>query len=138
VSITVKRAMAAVLGVSAADVGIWATAAPHSFYTSFPLPGRHWVSMAGAYDEHLVRDVGGLYLALLAVTCWAIVRATSEAFRVTGAAWTVFSLPHLLFHATHLDGMGTLDSVVEVGSLAATLLLALALLLPQARAGESP
>lgn len=129
--------MAEALAVSAAFVGGWATFAPHSFYTSFPLPGRHWVSMAGAYDEHLVRDVGALYLSLLVVTCWAIRRRSDDAFRVTGGAWAIFSLPHLLFHATHLDGMGTLDSVSEVGSLALTLLLALALLLPQ-RGGESP
>jgi hypothetical protein len=55
-----------------------------------------------------------------------------------GGAWAVFSVPHLLFHATHLDGMGTVDSVAEVGSLALTLVLALALLLPQGRGGESP
>jgi hypothetical protein len=143
-SSTAKRVAAAVLGVSALVVGGWASVAPHSFYTTFPLAGRHWVSMAGPYDEHLVRDVGALYLSLLVVTVWATVRATNEAFRVAGGAWTVFSVPHLLFHATHLDGMGTLDSFAEVGSLALTLLLALALLLPQAQrqpqtfAGESP
>jgi hypothetical protein len=138
VSITAKRASATVLALSALVIGGWASIAPHSFYTTFPLPGRRWVSMAGAYDEHLVRDVGGLYLALLVITCWAIVRATREAFAVTGGAWSVFSLPHLLFHATHLDGMGGLDSVAEVASLALSLLLALALLLPQPRGGESP
>jgi hypothetical protein len=132
-TIAARRAAATVLALSALLIGGWASAAPHSFYTSFPLPGRHWVSMAGAYDEHLVQDVGALYLSLLVVTGWAIVRATNEAFRVTGGAWAVFSAPHLLFHATHLDGMGTLDSVAEVGSLAVTLLLALALLLPQTR-----
>jgi hypothetical protein len=143
-SITTKRIAASLLGLSALMVGGWAAVAPHSFYTSFPLPGRHWVSMAGSYDEHLVRDVGALYLSLLVVTVWAIARATNEAFRVTGGAWTVFSVPHLLFHATHLDGMSAFDSVAEVGSLAATLLLALALLLiqtpgnSQPRGGESP
>lgn len=99
----------------------------------FPWPGRQWVSDAGPYDEHLVRDVGGLYLALLVITVWAIVRASDELLRMAGAAWSIFSLPHLVFHAGHLDGLTTLDKVSQTGSLAATLLFALALLVVPAR-----
>jgi hypothetical protein len=45
-------------------VGMWALLVPHSFYDDFPLPGRDWVSTLGPYNEHLVRDVGALNLAL--------------------------------------------------------------------------
>jgi len=130
VGIRAKRVMAAILAVSAADVGFWGVIAPRSFYRSFPLPGHHWVSTAGPYDEHLVRDVGGLYLSLLVVTVWALVRASSEPLRVAGVAWFVFSLPHLLFHLGHLDGLSTVDKVGQAGSLAVALLFALLLALP--------
>jgi hypothetical protein len=122
--------MAEFLALSAALVGFWATFAPHSFYRSFPLPGHHWVSPAGPYDEHLVRDVGGLYLSLLVVTVWAIVRRNPELLRVAGAAWFVFSLPHLVFHLGHLDGLTTFDKAGESTSLGLTLLFALLLTLP--------
>lgn len=60
--------MAGVLGLSAVVVGAWAAAAPRSFFSSFPLPGHHWVAPLGPYNEHLTRDVGGLYLALFVVS----------------------------------------------------------------------
>jgi hypothetical protein len=98
-----------------------------------PLSRRTGVSITAKRASATV-----LALSALVIGGWAIVRATREAFAVTGGAWSVFSLPHLLFHATHLDGMGGLDSVAEVASLALSLLLALALLPPQPRGGESP
>ena len=42
--------------------GLYALFAPVSFYEDFPL-GRGWVELLPAYSEHLVRDVGGLFLA---------------------------------------------------------------------------
>ena len=38
--------------------------APKSFYEDFPGAGRVWVAVDGPYNEHLVRDVGSLNLAL--------------------------------------------------------------------------
>jgi hypothetical protein len=115
-------------------VGGWATTAPHSFYSSFPLPGHHWVSLSPPYNEHLVRDVGGLYLALFVVSVWSVVRPRQETFVVTGLAWEVFSIPHLTFHAAHLDGVKTSDAVGEIASLAGTVLLAALLAVPARRA----
>ena len=71
--------MAAVLSVTPPFVGAWAPAAPSSFYADFPFPGRHWVRLLGPYNEHLVRDVGGLYLALLVITVWAIAKPAPPA-----------------------------------------------------------
>jgi hypothetical protein len=125
-----KRVAAGLLAVSAAVVGGWAEFAPRSFYDSFPGFGRHWVSPAGAYDEHLVRDVGGLYLALLVVTAWALVRAQPELLRMTGAGWLVFNLAHVAFHLDHLDGFSTGDKVGQIASLGGAVVLAIVLLLP--------
>ncbi len=130
VSIRAKLVMVGILALSAADVGLWAVIAPHSFYTSFPGAGHHWVSTAGPYDEHLVRDVGGLYLSLLVVSVWALGRRSVELLRLAGAAWAVFSLPHLIFHLDHLDGLTTFDKAGETGSLALTLVFAGLLMLP--------
>ena len=44
-------------------VGLQALFTPRSFYDDFPL-GRGWVAMDGPYNQHLVRDVGSLNLAL--------------------------------------------------------------------------
>jgi hypothetical protein len=122
--------MAAVLALSAALVGVWASVAPRSFVRSFPLPGHHWVAPLGPYNEHLTRDVGGLYLALLVVSVWAVVRPESEFLRLAGVAWLVFSIPHLVFHLGHLDMFGTVDQVGNVTSLGGTVVLAAMLLIP--------
>jgi hypothetical protein len=135
-TLRVQQVAATVLTLSAAYVGIWALVAPHSFYDDFPLPGRDWVSLAGPYNEHLVRDVGGLYLALGVLTLWATLRPRTDLFAVVGIAWEVFSVPHLLFHAGHLDGLASFDKVAETATLGATVLLA-ALLFAPARHQES-
>ena len=125
-----KQLMTGVLALSAALVGLWATFAPHSFYDSFPLPGHHWVSPVGPYNEHLTRDVGGLYLALLVISVWAVRRPATESFRIVGLAWAVFSVPHLVFHLGHLGMYETIDKIGNVVSLGGTLILAVLLLLP--------
>jgi hypothetical protein len=135
-NLRVQQVSATVLTLSAAYVGVWALLAPHSFHDDFPLPGRHWVSLAGPYNEHLVRDVGGLYLALGVVTLWTVLRPRADLLAAVGVAWEVFSVPHLLFHAGHLDGLATFDKVAQTTSLAATVLLAALLVVP-ARAGEA-
>jgi hypothetical protein len=125
-----KQVVAAVLAFAAADVGVWAATAPQSFYRSFPLPGHHWVSALGPYNEHLTRDVGGLYLALLVISVWAVLRPQTETLRLTGAGWLAFSIPHFTFHMFHLDMYGTADKVGNIVTLGGTLILAALLLLP--------
>jgi hypothetical protein len=63
-----QRWLLAILSLSAAQAGGWALIARRSFYDSFPGLGRHWIAVTGPYNEHFVRDIGGLYLALLAVS----------------------------------------------------------------------
>jgi hypothetical protein len=125
-----KQAVAGLLAVSAAVVGGWAEFAPRSFYHSFPGFGRHWVSRVGPYNEHLIRDVGGLYLALLVITVWALLRALPEMLRMTGGGWLVFNVAHIAFHAGHLDGFSTGDKVGQVVALAVAVGLAVLLVLP--------
>jgi hypothetical protein len=126
----IKQTAAALLALTAALIGGWAEFAPLSFYRSFPLAGHHWISPLGPYNEHLVRDVGGLYLALLVLTGWAAIRPQPGTLRLAGAAWLAFSLPHLVFHLMHLDELGTADKAGNIVSLAANAALALVLITP--------
>lgn len=130
---TAKRTTITVLGLTALFAGAWAAAAPHSFFTSFPLPGHHWVAPLTPYNEHLTRDVGGLYLSLFVISVWAAVRPKQETFAMVGIAWLVFSIPHLLYHVMHLDMFSTVDAIGNVVVLGGTVVLAALLLLPGRR-----
>ncbi|WP_041840938.1 DUF4345 family protein [Actinoplanes friuliensis] len=129
-SLRFKRLVVALLAVSAAVVGIWAAAFPESFYSDFPSPGRNWVSTLGPYNEHLIRDVGGLYLALLVLSVWTWRRPTVAAVRVTGGAWLVFNAEHFLWHALHLQAFPVIDRVGNMVALGGVLVLSVLLLLP--------
>ena len=103
--------------------GLQAAFAPRSFFDDFPL-GRSWIAHEGdAYNEHLVRDVGALFLALIVVTVWTLVR--DRPARPVAAAWLVQGTLHLAYHAGHLDGFDTVDKVGLVGSLVSIPVLAL-------------
>mgnify|MGYP001220291433 CR=1 FL=1 len=103
--------------------GLQAAFAPRSFFDDFPL-GRGWISHDGdAFNEHLVRDVGALFLALIVVTVWTVLREGPA--RSVAVAWLVQGLLHLVYHAGHLGGYDTVDQVCLVGSLVAVPALAL-------------
>jgi hypothetical protein len=130
-NVITRRVLAGMLAGVGIFVGGWAATAPRSFFTSFPFPGHPWIASLPAYDEHLVRDVGDLYLGLAAISVWAVCRPRQETFRLVGTAWIVFSVPHLVFHATHLAPFETVDAAGNVITLAAAVTLALLLLWPQ-------
>jgi hypothetical protein len=129
-SVRSKQVVVAVLALSAAFVGGYAEFLPHRFFLSFPGFGHHWIAGFGPYNEHLTRDVGSLYLALLAASVWALLRPRAETFALVGTTWLVFSVPHLLFHTAHLDMFSTSDKVGNLVALGGTVLLAALLLAP--------
>ncbi|MEA2670215.1 MAG: hypothetical protein QOG45_435 [Chloroflexota bacterium] len=112
------RGLLGLLALSSLAVGLWAQFAPRSFYDGFPGLGRHWVSVDGPFNEHLVRDVGGLDLALFVVLAIAAVTLAPLAVRAAAAGALVFAVPHLAYHLTHLDPLGTGDRVANVVALA--------------------
>lgn len=117
-----RRAALWVLTASTLLVGVWALLAPGAFYRDFPL-GRAWVAVDGPFNEHLVRDVGGLYLALTVVTAYAAWRGEPAVVRLAAAATLVFAVPHLAYHATHLAPYGPLDAAANVLTLGAVVLI---------------
>jgi hypothetical protein len=88
-----------------------------------------WVSVDGPFNEHLIRDVGSLYLAIGAVAIYAIFAKGIAASRAAGIAWVVFGVPHLAYHAFHFEGMAAVDVVGNIVGLGGSLLLGVALLL---------
>jgi hypothetical protein len=132
-STLVVRIGLALLAVSGAVVGVWAGFAPRSFYDDFPGFGRTWVSVDGPYNEHFVRDVGWLNLALTVITVWAAVSLARSLVLAVLVGWLVADLPHLVYHAANLDGLSTGDGTAEIVSLALGPAVAAALLVLVAR-----
>ena len=96
------------LVVSGVMVGAWAQFLPQAFYDSFPGLGRSWVSVDGPFNEHLVRDVGGLYLALSAVTLIAIFaqdprNGSGRRPRLARLSDSALRLPYDAFARVHFD-----------------------------------
>jgi hypothetical protein len=118
----------AVMAVTPALVGIWASVSPRGFYDQFPGAGHHWVSAVGAYDEHLVRDVGALYLGALVLLVLAWVWLDRRLVQAALISYAVAALPHLIYHCTALDGFSAGDAVAEIGGLAVNVIVPIGLL----------
>lgn len=116
-----RRAVLVLVGLSLLSVGAWAQAFPRSFYDDFPF-GRRWVSLDGPYNEHLVRDVGGLNLALATVVIAVAVLGGLQLQRVAALGVLLYSAPHLAYHATHLSVYPAADKAWLVVSLALVVL----------------
>ena len=122
----VERVALALIAVFMLPAGLQAALAPRSFFDDFPL-GRGWIAHQGdAYNEHLVRDVGALFLALVVVTAWTAWRRGPS--RAVAVAWLLQGVLHLVFHVSHLDGYDTIDKVGLIGSLVSVPVLALVVL----------
>lgn len=124
-----RRVLLALTAAIGLYVGAWAEFLPRSFYTSFPGLGRHWISMGGAYDEHLIRDVGGFYLALTAVSIAGIIARSAVVGRIAGLGWAVFGVLHFAYHVTHPDG-AFIDRAGNVVTLGISAILGIVLLFP--------
>ncbi|MGN6587199.1 MAG: DUF4345 family protein [Solirubrobacterales bacterium] len=119
-SLGAARAALALTGFYCLYIGALATFAPHTFYDDFPF-FAHWVELLPPYNEHLVTDVGGLYLGFAVLFGWAAWRPDPNLTRAASVAFFVVVVIHLVFHAAHLEGFGTADAVGEIASLASLL-----------------
>ena len=131
--LTARRVILWFLSVLGAIIGAWALFLPRSFYSTFPdglADGglAPWVATDGPFNEHLIRDVGALYLALAAGGIVAALSTSGTATRLVAVAWIVFSAPHLLYHSLHLGGLAPLDAIAQPIALALTLVLPIPLL----------
>lgn len=119
------RIVLAVMAASGAVVGAWALLAPGSFYDDFPGGGRHWISADGPFNEHLLRDFGGLNLGLAAVALIAAVTLGAVVVRAAAVGSLLYGVPHLLYHLNHLDKYDASDQVANIASLSIAVVLPL-------------
>jgi len=96
-------------------VALQALFTPRSFYDDFPL-GRGWVRMDGPYNQHLIRDVGSLNLALVVLVLAALFVSTRTLARVAAGVYLVNAIPHFAYHARHIN-MAGMESADKIGIL---------------------
>lgn len=114
----VLRIVFGYLALQSIQIGAWALLAPRSFYDGFPGFGRGWVAVDGPYNEHLIRDVGALNLALAVLAVAAAVRLSRELVTVAAAAALVWGVPHFLYHLFNTDGLSGSDAAASLTGLA--------------------
>lgn len=107
--------------------GLYALLAPRSFFDSFPL-GRGWVEALPAYNEHLTRDVGSLFVATAVVLIAAGLVLERRLVAVALWSFLAFSVPHAIYHAFNLGPYSTADALGNVLTLGLTVVVPIALL----------
>ena len=132
----ITRLILGLLAAVQATDGFYALLAPRSFYEDFPV-GRGWVEALPAYNEHLLRDVGALFLATAVVLAAAAIWLDRRLVLVALLSFLVFSVPHTTYHLLNLDGLSTGDAIAEAVSLVLTVIAPLGLLVAMLRPGRS-
>lgn len=131
-----RYASLGLLALTGLYTGGWAYLSPQSWYENFPEFGLSWLPQLGPYNEHLAKDDGAMFLALVALAVIAMCHIRNNRIvQTAGAVWLVFNVLHLIYHLQHLDMYGTRDQVLNVITLSALVLLSVPLTLP-ARPGR--
>ena len=111
------------LALSALAIGLPATFAPETFYTDYPF-FTALVSLLPPYNEHLITDIGGLYLGFGVMFAWALVTPTRQLIVPLCAAWIVAQALHFAFHISHLTGFTSTEAFTQQVGLGIYILLA--------------
>lgn len=124
----VTRVALAFLAAVELLVGAWNQFWPDGFYADFPT-----VSLDPEYSEHYARDFGGATLGIAVVLIAALISPTGPLVTTAGAAYSVFAIPHFVFHAAHLHHAGPADVAFllignGLGALVGLLVIALGVL----------
>ncbi|WFB88473.1 MULTISPECIES: hypothetical protein [Streptomyces] len=118
---------------------IWAYFAPQTWYETFPGIGRGWLLRLGPYNEHLVKDMASLYMAMLVVTAMALRYVNDNRYvQTTGAAWLAFNVFHTLYHFQHLSMYSTGEKVAMMSLLSVLTVLSAVLLAPAKPLASAP
>ena len=126
------------LALGQIGVGLQALFTPRSFYDDFPI-GRGWVAMDGPYNQHLVRDVGSLNLAIVVLVFAALLVGTRTMARTAMVVWLINAVPHFLYHLRHLSmNMPGADKVGIVATLGFAALAPIVVLFWTTHAAAAP
>jgi len=128
------RVVLAFLALDELFVGIWALVDPQGFYNGFPGMGRHWVSVDGPYNHHLITDAGAGFFVVGVIALVATIWMRREVIQVALAAVIAHELPHFLYHLTHRVGaLSGTDTFLSTGGLALITAVAVACLVVVSR-----
>lgn len=122
------------LGAIQGFLGLYALISPLGFYEDFPL-GRGWVAALPSYSEHLVRDVGGLFLLSAGVLLLAGVYLERRLVAIALGTYLLFSVPHTVFHYLNFEPFATGDLIANVIGLGAQVVIPIGLLVLLRRDG---
>lgn len=128
-----RRGLRVLLGCVAAylaGIGTYGALAPHAFYRNVV-----GVDLLGPYNEHLVSDVGGLYLGFALVFAWAALRPGRELVRAACAALTLTQAIHFAYHLAHLQPFVFVQAAEQTAGLIPLLLLPIGALVLTRRPG---
>lgn len=95
--------------------------------------GGSWIDAFPPFNEHLVRDVGGLYSGFALLFLIAAVGLEPSVVRAALIAWLPFAAIHFIWHVTNLEGLGFNEKLLQMVSLGLVLLLPVLLLWAQRR-----
>jgi hypothetical protein len=110
------RAALGLVALAQAEIGIWGIFAPHSFFTTYPGLGHHWVAPLGSYNEHLLRDYAAAELGFAVLLACAAIWFERRLVLVAGAAFLAATLPHFAYHLTSTEHLSTTDNTASLGS----------------------
>ncbi|MFC7481826.1 hypothetical protein ACFQX7_19750 [Luedemannella flava] len=100
-------------------VGVWAVGAPRHFFVTFPGFGHRWTAGYPPFNEHLVSDLGSIFLTLGVLLTVAAVLDDARVTAVVLAGTLVFNTLHLAFHSTHHGTLVGFDLAASLASLVA-------------------
>ncbi|WP_196425497.1 hypothetical protein [Amycolatopsis camponoti] len=135
---TITRVLLVLFGLIEVPIGLWPLITPIGFYQDFPGVRTGWVSMDGPFNEHLLRDFGGLNLALAATLIGAAVIGTTAVARLAAIAALLFGVPHFFYHLGHVSHFETIDQVLIIGLTGLSALVPLVLLAIPGRRVSTP
>ena len=120
----IARTALALVALENALVAVPAIVAPRAFYDDFPF-GASWISMLPPFNQHLISDVGGFYLAFALLFAWAAIRLRRTLVVPLGLAWSAAAVIHFVYHVLHLDGWDAGDAIAQTAGLALVVALPL-------------
>lgn len=125
------------LGIPQASIGLWALLAPRSFYDDFPVGTDGWVNPLGPFDEHLVTDVGALFVALGVLLILAAATLQRTLVLAAATTWLVFSATHFVWHVLNLEPYDSLEAVSNTATTLWTVVGAIVILVLARRSPSS-
>lgn len=95
----------ALLAMDELVVGAWNQFWPESFYATFPT-----VDLTPPFSEHFARDFGGATLGIGVLLLIAVIRPLPAFVLMATLAYSIFAVPHFVFHLEHLAGTTTFEA----------------------------